>query len=115
LLQRTSTAVGYRGDGDYFLDPQGIPRRRREGEIAPYLFAGIQLLHRRLFADPPGRIFSLVRLFDCAEAAGRLRAIEHDGEWFHVGTPQGLAETRERLAQPSGALAMRQCRRLSPR
>ena len=66
-------------------------------EPAPYLFAGIQLLHRRLFADPPGRIFSLVRLFDRAEAAGRLRAIEHDGQWFHVGTPQGLAETRKRL------------------
>jgi N-acetyl-alpha-D-muramate 1-phosphate uridylyltransferase len=98
LLQRTLTAVGYTGEGDYFLDPGGIPRRRRGGEPAPYLFAGIQLLHRRLFADPPGRIFSLVRLFDRAEAAGRLRAIEHDGEWFHVGTPQGLAETRKRLA-----------------
>ena len=68
---------------------------------APYLFAGIQLLHSRLFADPPGRIFSLVRLFDGAEAAGRLLAIEHDGEWFHVGTPQGLAETRKRLAKSS--------------
>jgi N-acetyl-alpha-D-muramate 1-phosphate uridylyltransferase len=115
LLQQTLTAVGYEGDGDYFLDPPGIPRRRCGGEVAPYLFAGIQLLHRRLFADPPGQIFSLVRLFDRAEAAGRLRAIEHDGEWFHVGTPQGLAETRERLARPSGKLAMRQCRRLSLR
>jgi N-acetyl-alpha-D-muramate 1-phosphate uridylyltransferase len=115
LLQRTLTAVGYEGDGDYFLDARGIPRRRREGEVAPYLFAGIQLLHRRLFADPPGRIFSLVRLFDRAEAAGRLRAIEHDGEWFHVGTPQGFAETRERLSRPSGKLATRRCRRLSLR
>ena len=98
LLQPTVTAVGYEGRGDYFLDPPGNPRRRREREVEPYLFAGIQLLHRRLFADLPGRIFSLVRLFDRAEAAGRLRAIEHDGEWFHVGTPQGLAETRKRLA-----------------
>jgi MurNAc alpha-1-phosphate uridylyltransferase len=115
LMQRTLTAVGYEGDGDYFLDSRGTPRRRRRGEVAPYLFAGVQLLHRRLFADLPGRIFSLVRLFDRAEAAGRLRAIEHDGEWFHVGTPQGLAETRERLARPSGKLAMRRCRRRSLR
>jgi N-acetyl-alpha-D-muramate 1-phosphate uridylyltransferase len=107
LLQRTSTAVGYEGDGDYFLDPRGMPRRRRGGEVAPYLFAGIQLLHRRLFADLPGRIFSLVRLFDRAEAAGRLRAIEHDGEWFHVGTPPGLAETRERLARKQAASSRR--------
>jgi len=97
LLQRTATAVGYDGSGDYFLDPLGNPRRRREREVTPYLFAGIQLLHRRLFDAAPGRVFSLARLFDRAEAAGRLSAIVHDGEWYHVGTPAGLALTRERL------------------
>jgi len=101
LLQPTTTAVGYDGSGDYFLDVTGNPRRRRRnGEVAPYLFGGIQLLHRRLFDDVPGHIFSLVRLFDRAEAAGRLAAIVHDGEWYHVGTPQGLALTRERLSPP---------------
>ena len=98
LLQPTATAVGYDGSGDYLLDDKGDPRRRREGEIAPYLFAGIQLLHRRLFDEAPGSVFSLVRLFDRAEKAGRLAAIVHDGEWYHVGTPEGLASTRERLA-----------------
>jgi N-acetyl-alpha-D-muramate 1-phosphate uridylyltransferase len=98
LLQRTVTAVGYEGSGDYFLDPLGTPRRRREREVAPYLFAGIQLLHRRLFDTAPGRVFSLVQLFDRAEEAGRLRAIVHDGEWYHVGSPEGLAATRERLS-----------------
>jgi N-acetyl-alpha-D-muramate 1-phosphate uridylyltransferase len=98
LLQRTVTATGYDGDGDYFLDPAGRPRRRREREIAPFLFAGIQLLHRRLFDGMAERIFSLVPLFDRAEEAGRLRAIVHDGEWFHIGTPAGLTATRARLS-----------------
>jgi N-acetyl-alpha-D-muramate 1-phosphate uridylyltransferase len=98
LLQRTVTAVGYEGSGDYFLDALRRPRRRREREVAPYLFAGIQLLHRRLFDELPGPVFSLVRLFDRAEAAGRLRAIVHDGKWFHVGSPEGLAATREHLS-----------------
>lgn len=98
LLQRTVTAVGYEGSGDYFLDASGKPRRRGEHEVAPYLFAGIQLLHRRLFDGIPDRIFSLVRLFDRAEQAGRLGAIVHDGEWYHIGTPEGLAATRERLS-----------------
>jgi MurNAc alpha-1-phosphate uridylyltransferase len=98
LLQRTVTAVGYDGIGDYFLDPLGRPRRRREREVAPYLFAGIQLLHRRLFHGVDERVFSLVSLYDRAEAAGRLGAIVHDGEWYHVGTPEGLATTRERLS-----------------
>jgi len=98
LLQRTVTAVGYEGNGDYFLDPLGRPRRRREREVAPYLFAGIQLLHRRLFDGFSDRVFSLVRLFDRAEEAGRLHAIVHDGEWYHIGTPEGLKATRERLS-----------------
>jgi MurNAc alpha-1-phosphate uridylyltransferase len=97
LLQRTVSAVGYDGNGDYFLDPLGRPRRCREREVAPYLFAGIQLLHRRLFDAVEDTVFSLVKLFDRAEAAGRLAALVHDGEWFHIGTPEGLKATRERL------------------
>ena len=98
LLQKTVSAIGYDGSGDYFLDPLGRPRRRREREIAPYLFAGIQLLHRRLFDGVEDGVFSLVKLFDRAEAAGRLAALVHDGEWFHIGTPEGLKATRQRLA-----------------
>jgi MurNAc alpha-1-phosphate uridylyltransferase len=98
LLQRTVGAVGYEGSGDYFLDPRGRPRRRREREVAPYLFAGIQLLHRRLFDGISDRVFSLVRLYDRAEEARRLHAIVHEGEWYHIGTPEGLKATRERLS-----------------
>jgi MurNAc alpha-1-phosphate uridylyltransferase len=97
LLQRTVGAVGYDGNGDYLFDPAGQPRRRREREIAPFLFAGIQLLHRRLFDNWPHRVFSLVRLYDRAEENSRLHAILHDGEWYHIGTPAGLAATRKRL------------------
>jgi MurNAc alpha-1-phosphate uridylyltransferase len=75
-----------------------VPRRRGEREIAPFLFTGIQLLHRRAFDGlEPGR-FSLNRVYDRVLAAGRLRAILHDGEWYHVGTPDGLAATRARLS-----------------
>ena len=100
LMQRTVSAVGYEGRGDYFLDPLGIPRRRGEREVAPYIFAGVQILHRRLFAGVDDTVFSLKRLYDRAEDAGRLGAIVHDGEWFHIGTPDGLAATRARLGPP---------------
>jgi len=99
LLQRTITAIGYEGRGDYFLDPLGSPRRRGEREVAPYIFAGVQILHRRLFDGIEDAVFSLKRLYDRAEDAGRLAAIVHDGEWFHVGTPAGLDATRARIAE----------------
>ena len=98
LLQRTATAIGYEGRGDFMLDPLGRVRRRLEREVAPHLFAGVQLLSKRLFAGwAPGK-FSLNRLYDRAIAAGRLAAIVHDGEWYHIGTPAGLALAEARLA-----------------
>jgi MurNAc alpha-1-phosphate uridylyltransferase len=102
LLQPTATAVGYDGGGDYFLDAACRPRRRRGPDPAPLLFAGLQLLHRRLFDGIGEAVFSLVRLYDRAEAAGRLGAIVHDAEWYHIGTPAGLAAASARLAGRRG-------------
>ena len=65
---------------------------RRKADRAPFVFSGVQLLHPRLFRDAPGGAFSLNLLYDRAEAAGRLFGIVHDGAWYHVGTPAGLAE-----------------------
>jgi len=97
LMQRTVTALGYDGLGDFTVDPFGHVRRRGEREVAPFLFAGIEILGRRVFADAPEGPFSLNKLWNKAIAAGRLEAMIHDGEWFHVGTPQGLALSEERL------------------
>ena len=44
------------------------------------------------------RPFSLLKLWNRAEAEGRLFGLVHDGEWFHVGTPQALAEAERVLA-----------------
>ncbi|MGH7087642.1 MAG: nucleotidyltransferase family protein [Stellaceae bacterium] len=97
LLQRTVLAVGYDGSGDFMLDALGALKRRTETEITPYLFAGLQLLHRRLFEGAPEGAFSLKRLWDRAMAAGRIAGLLHDGEWFHVGSAAGLAATEVRL------------------
>lgn len=100
LLHPTVTATGYDGVGDYFADPLGRLRRRRGNELAPFIFAGVQIIHPRLFANAPDGAFSLNRLYDRAEEVGRLWGLRHDGLWFHVGTPQGLAETEVLLADP---------------
>lgn len=92
LLHFTADAFGYEGNGDFMVDSVGRLRRRPEREISPYLFTGIQVLHPRLFEGAPSGPFSLNRLYDRAMEAGRLYGIVHDGEWFHIGTPDGLAE-----------------------
>ena len=102
LLQRTVTAFGYDGCGDFFLDAAGVARRRCPGEISPLLFAGVQILHPRLFAAAPSGAFSLNRLYDQAEAAGRLYGIVHDGEWYHIGTPDALTAAEALLVAHGG-------------
>lgn len=98
LLVPTVGAFGYDGRGDFGFDRAGRPRRR-EREIAPFVFAGWQILAPRLFDGCPGGAFSLNLLFDRALAAGRLAAIVHDGAWFHVGAPDALAAVESAIAR----------------
>jgi len=97
LLHPTAFAVGYEGAGDFVLGPDGRLRRRREREVAPFVFAGLQILHPRLFAETPEGPFSLNRIYDAAQEAERLWGLRHDGEWFHIGTPAGLAQVEAEL------------------
>lgn len=102
LLQPVTQVNGEAGAGDFALDPLGVPRRPEEHEQVPYLFAGVQILSPRLFAAAAPGAFSMNRLWDSAIAGGRLRAIAHDGLWFHLSTPADLTraevELRERFA-----------------
>ncbi len=90
LLHSTVEAYGYTGRGDFCADSGGLLTRRPETDVAPWLYTGIQILHPRLFSDPPQGAFSLNLLYDKAIEAERLYGAVHDGEWFHVGTPEGL-------------------------
>ena len=47
--------------------------------------------------NSPDGPFSLLQLWNQAEAKGRLFGVFNDGDWFHIGTPQALAEA-ERAA-----------------
>jgi len=99
LMQETAFAIGYDGKGDFFLGGTGALRRRKSQEVAPYVFTGVQILHRRLFAGAPAGAFSLNRLYDRAEAAGRLHGLCHDGRWLHIGTPDAVAIAEAALGQ----------------
>lgn len=101
LLQEVERANGYAGAGDFHLAPGGRLQRRREGERACFLFTGIQLLSMRLFDGAKVERFSLNRLYDRAIDAGRLYGLVHDGAFFHVGTPEGLALAEQALARPA--------------
>jgi MurNAc alpha-1-phosphate uridylyltransferase len=97
LLIATGAATGHGGVGDYAIGEDGR-LRARDGDSAPYVFAGVQIVHPRLFAGAAVEPFSLKRLYDRAEAQGRLFGLVHDGAWYHVGTPDALELAEARLS-----------------
>ena len=103
LLHPVDRATGYDGAGDYRCAGDGVLTRRRDDPKVPFVFTGVQLLHPRLFENAPAGPFSLTRLYDAAEVAGRLYGIVHDGTWHHIGTLAGLAEAEVLFGKSSGS------------
>jgi len=98
LLAPMTSAVGFCGTGDFRMAPDGRLARRHESQVTPFVFAGCYLVHPRLYADSPEGPFSMNLLWTRAEARGRLFGLRHDGTWFHVGTPDAIAEAEKALA-----------------
>jgi MurNAc alpha-1-phosphate uridylyltransferase len=94
LVAAANESVGYAGAGDFTMAADGLLARREEGRTAPFVYAGVTVLSRRLFKETPAGAFSLNLLFDRAIERGRLFGMRLDGIWMHVGTPDaiGLAE-----------------------
>lgn len=93
LLHPTVTAFGYDGPGDFCMDPRGQVSYRPERELAPFVFAGIQLFKPEVFAGRKVERFPLVETYRTLAEAGRLYGLRHEGEWFQVGTPEDLRRT----------------------
>ena len=97
LVHRTFQVQAEVGYGDFAIDKWGAPRRRGEREVVPYIYAGVQLCDPSLLHGAPEGAFSMNLAWDRAIAAGRLRAVVHDGLWFHLSTPSDLVDAESIL------------------
>lgn len=107
MLQPAAWVTGYQGQGDYFLDQEGRARRRTELEVAPYLYAGATVTTAAALDGTPDGPFSLNLVFDRLEAAERLYGLPHDGEWYHVGTPEALRRAEGEILRGHTAVVSR--------
>ena len=96
LLCPKARAIGHTGGGDFRFGADGRPERAH-GITDAHIFCGVQMLHPRLFTGAPAGSYSLNRHYDEAAENDRLFAVEHDSWWYHVGTPEALAEAERRL------------------
>jgi len=99
LLADRETSIGFGGKGDFFLDADGLLRRRGEAPSTPFAWNGVQIVHPRLFADPPSGPYSTNVMWDRAIAKKRLFGRRLTGRWMHVGSPQAVVESESYLAE----------------
>jgi MurNAc alpha-1-phosphate uridylyltransferase len=98
LLAPVSASIGYPGQGDFLMAPDGRLTRRAERDLAPFVFAGAAILRPELFRDAPAGAFPLTALFNRAEAEGRLHGLRLEGVWMHVGTPEAIKDAEAAIA-----------------
>ncbi len=90
LLKPTDSAFGYNGKGDFFIEPNGMVTRKKAGESAPFVFAGLQLIKPYIFEEYPEEPFSLNKVFDKLLSSERLFGFVYSGNWLHIGDIDGL-------------------------
>jgi N-acetyl-alpha-D-muramate 1-phosphate uridylyltransferase len=91
-------AIAFTGPGDYFLQPTGELCYRGTQPSAPYIYAGIQLLHPRIFQDLPlGSPYRLPDLYHQWEAKNRLYGVVLQGPWCDIGTLPALKTLEHKL------------------
>ncbi len=99
LVADAATSVGVDWPGDFHMDPDGRLVRRREGEVAPFVYAGVGILKPEAFASlDDGTPVRLAPFFFAAAEAGRLFGTRLDGQWLHVGTPEAIGEAEAAIA-----------------
>ncbi|WP_025897442.1 nucleotidyltransferase family protein [Sneathiella glossodoripedis] len=98
LLQEKSSAVGYDGEGDFTIGPDGRLTRRHEQSVAPYIFSGVQIVKPEMFDEVAEGKFSMNVIFDRAAKNGRLYGSIHTGMWLHVGTVNAISQAEEVFA-----------------
>jgi len=100
LAQSKANAVGHdKGEDHLFVKPE-TTIGWNDAE-APYIIAGIAIIHPRLFASAPGGKFSVKIQWLEALQKNRLFCLPHRGRWFQTGTVTDLRRTEELLGTGS--------------
>jgi MurNAc alpha-1-phosphate uridylyltransferase len=94
LAQSKAKAVGHdKGEDHLFI--------KRENTIgwnepdAPYIIAGIGIIHPRVLLDAPGGKFSVKILWHRALVQNRLFCLPHHGQWFQTGTIEDIIKAEK--------------------
>ena len=98
LLQDANRMTLTKGVGDYDLNADGRCMRSLD-KTGTHMFTSLRIDHPRIFEETPEGSFSFLECMDAAQAAGRLFGLEHQGDWYHISTPEDLAAVNGEVSQ----------------
>ena len=98
LLLKQSDALGYNGQGDFFLSTDNRLQRKGIRPSAPYIYSGVQILKTERLAEMLEDNFSISLLWEKLIADGRLSGTVYDGSWVDVGHPEGIKIAERKIA-----------------
>lgn len=101
MLAAHDQATGHGDKSDFTIDPDGRIARFAEGAGTGFIYAGVGILHPRIFNGADRDAHSLNREFNAAIAAGRLFGMPMRGQWLTVGTPDAIAPAEAIVARHS--------------
>ena len=94
LAQSKAKAVGHdRGEDHLFIKRENTLGWNKPD--APYIIAGIGIIHPRVLLDAPDGKFSVKILWLQALAQNRLFCLPHHGQWFQTGTIADVKKAEE--------------------
>jgi N-acetyl-alpha-D-muramate 1-phosphate uridylyltransferase len=97
MIASATNTIGEVRRGDFTMEPDGRLVRREEQSVAPFMFAGVQIVNPTLFDEGPDGAFSTNLIWDKAIERRRLFGLRMEATWMHVGTPGDLADAERFL------------------
>lgn len=101
MLAHPDHATGHSGSTDFLMDGEGRLSRAR-GSADGFIYAGVAILHPRIFEGAVAEPHSLNLYFDRAIETGRLFGLPMNGHWITVGTPDAVAPAEAAVQRGAG-------------
>ncbi len=98
-LSKKEKAIGYNGNGDFFLDKDKNISKENHSNIEKFVFMGVSILNTKTLNKVNNKIFSLNMIWNNLILKKRCSGVLHDSNWYHTGDLISLSNFEKYLIE----------------